>query len=256
MRQFNFATLISFLCLAVIVVIGWQCAKQLESPTSQANEQSGSVVKSNAPSLSKSGTPLGGLGKGGKPDLTVDSARLARSIQITSRNFKSTDCAVVEGCATPGKRKLLRFDVSVPNFGDADLYVGPVLGSPPDTARFVYDSCHKHWHYKDFSLYRLLNSDLSERVPSRKQAFCFIDVLRYWQGYSSNGYTCSNQGISVGWADLYDKSLDCQWIDVTGVAPGNYYVEVRINVSSNPLDEGSNSWPNTVRVPVTIRAGG
>jgi len=28
-------------------------------------------------------------------------------------------------------------------------------------------------------------------------------------------HTCTFQGISVGWCDIYDDSLPCQWIDIT-----------------------------------------
>ena len=32
-------------------------------------------------------------------------------------------------------------------------------------------------------------------------------------------------GISVGWADLYDYTIDFQWIDVTGLPSGQYWLE-------------------------------
>ena len=33
-------------------------------------------------------------------------------------------------------------------------------------------------------------------------------------------------GISVGWGDDYYQGLDCQWIDVTDVNPGNYNLKI------------------------------
>ena len=40
---------------------------------------------------------------------------------------------------------------------------------------------------------------------------------------------CSYQGVSVGWGDDYYAGLDCQWIDVTGVAPGQYNLAILLN---------------------------
>ena len=67
-------------------------------------------------------------------------------------------------------------------------------------------------------------------------------------------YTCSNQGISVGWSDVYDASLDCQWIDVTGVAPGQYLLRVTINGGPNGAHVFAESdyTDNVATVPVTI----
>ncbi len=36
-------------------------------------------------------------------------------------------------------------------------------------------------------------------------------------------------GISIGWADIYDRNLPGQWVDVTGLADGTYYLEVVID---------------------------
>ncbi|MCA9697946.1 MAG: hypothetical protein KC431_10515, partial [Myxococcales bacterium] len=43
-------------------------------------------------------------------------------------------------------------------------------------------------------------------------------------------YTCYNQGLSLGWSDTYGAALDCQWIDVTDVAPGDYTLRMEVNL--------------------------
>lgn len=230
-------------------LIGWYCAKQLDNPTSPTTAPVTKPPSANSPSLSQSGGVV--ESQTGYPDLTVDSARLANSIQTQTRNFKLTDCAVVEGCALPGRRKLLRFDVAMPNFGTADLVVGDPAKNPD---LFEWSPCHGHFHYKNFSEYRLRDNS-GVVLTSHKQAFCFIDVIRYDDGAPSNGYTCDNQGISVGWADLYNRGLDCQWLDITKVPKGNYLIEVIIN-KAGTFDEGSNLYPDSIDVPVTIRGGG
>ena len=189
------------------------------------------------------------------PDLTIDQARLASSWQVVNGNFKSTSCAVVEGCVNgTGKRRLMRFDVATPNIGMADL----VLGNPAGNPLFVFSSCHNHYHFGGYAEYNLLDSSGTNTViTGRKQAFCLRDSSQYLSGnYPSSGYTCSNQGISVGWQDVYSRTLTCQWLDITGVPAGSYILEVIVNprgVRGEPdgLTE-SDYTNNTARVNVTI----
>ena len=156
----------------------------------------------------------------------VNLVPIVRGFWIDTRFFSSSSCAVVEGCTVPGLRKLLRFDFLCWNAGDADLPVGNPANHPE---WFEFSPCHGHFHLKDFNGYKLIDC-AGREVAGNKQAFCMIDLQRI-SGTSPPRFTdCNtNQGISAGWADVYNSALDCQWIDITGLPDGDYVLEARTN---------------------------
>src|SRR5262249_22483674 len=66
----------------------------------------------------------------------------------------------------------------------------------------------------------------------------------------SSFFNCSNQGIHRGYQDIYSSFLDCQWIDVTDVPPGQYILSVTVNYGRAVAELDYSN--NEVRVPVTI----
>jgi hypothetical protein len=184
------------------------------------------------------------------PDLTIDATMLQQTandpLNIWWQNFPSTSCELVEQCvAAAGNRRLLNFDVSIPNFGNAPLSADQT--QHPEW--FEFDSCHGHYHFKNFTQYRLLDAQNNEVGYSHKQSYFLVDVLNYWPNYPSGQYT--GMGISPGWSDVYSVGTPCQWIDITGVAAGTYTLEVSVNPGELLFPELQNH-PNTVSVPVTI----
>jgi hypothetical protein len=185
------------------------------------------------------------------PDLIIDQDDLRKSIVIGTRTFAPTDCAVVEGCiAQTGMRRLLRFDTATANIGTGDL----VVGSPMAGVCFEFSQCHQHYHFLGFSQYTLYQPDgTTVAAIGHKQSFCLEDVEQYQPAPApdpATPYTCMNQGLHVGWEDVYPNDIDCQWVDITGVPAGNYLLKVAVNTAGYlPESDYTN---DTATVAVTI----
>ncbi len=182
------------------------------------------------------------------PDLRVDPVVLA-TYYFEWQTFGTASCALAERCVdVSGVRRLLRFPTLTENAGTRDLVLGDPTASPN---LFAYGQCHGHYHYEGYASYRLLRADGSLAATGRKQSFCLGDNLHLSGPTFEPQYHCNYQGITAGWSDEYIASLDCQWIDVTNVAPGSYFLEVIVNPAGALFE--SNYTNNTARVPVTVQ---
>lgn len=176
----------------------------------------------------------------------------------------------------------LRLTSAVANIGQGRLELrgGPVHGDKQDVFQriyqddgtfndvlagsFVYHAEHGHIHFENFAAYRLRqvtpDGGVGDIVASgEKISFCLLDVERYASTGPSQPFflTCGqNQGISVGWADVYDRGLPGQSIDITGLADGQYWLEVVVD-PSNQIQE-SDETNNTTRIQINLQrpAGG
>ena len=179
------------------------------------------------------------------PDLSLVASAL--NPRITTETFGSGSCAVVEGLIQAGTRRLIRFDTETENSGTADLF----FGDPSTNPLFVWAACHAHYHFQNYMAYRLRDSSGKLVAVGLKVGFCVLDVFRWSSsGANSAKYDCNNQGIQVGWGDLYDSTLDGQWIDITGLPDGNYVIEAE----ANPLGiiQESNYGNNLIQVSISI----
>lgn len=59
-------------------------------------------------------------------------------------------------------------------------------------------------------------------------------------------------GISVGYADLYGAGLPGQWIDVTGLASGQYWLEVKIDPYNRVLESDDTNNSTSILVDLTV----
>lgn len=187
-------------------------------------------------------------------------------------------------------RKLLRFSNVVANVGDGPLEVEPVNNPDTGTTdayqdvythdlagnwvllyqrfagTFVFHPEHDHWHFEDFSeyaLHRVTSSGGVGEVVSGQQdkvSFCITDSqhananLEHFSDVpaypSSNCDQNATQGLSVGWADRYGWRLPGQYVDVTGIANGKYWLVS----TADPVDRlvETNETDNTYALKIKI----
>ena len=181
------------------------------------------------------------------PDLRPEGARLAATVGFETRFFDPDGCEVRRGCVgAPGQRKVLRFGLEVTNQGRADLRVpGGLEPAPP--------VCPGDDGAPDFAEVSLLDANGKPVVSGRRQAACVQDASRELLGPAyarAPRFDCRTQGLQAGWAVVLGNTLDCQWLDVTGVPPGVYQLQVRVNPLRRYLEA---TWDNNeARVPVRV----
>ena len=226
----------------------------------------------------------------GSVDLIVDAKSTENHWRVKNEVVAEGLCSAIEGGVTPGNRRLLRFTVTTPNIGDADNFIGnPRDHFEANDGLFELDTCHGHFHFKNYATYKLIDAATGEVWRSAKRGFCMLDTDPYLPSLRDaprNYWNCGNQrfdgfqGISKGWNDTYVWKLGGQYFVLDGgdgqrpVPAGNYYIEVEVNPAYAPDKRGvcprvtdpatglchqfaeSNYANNTTRVLVYIAASG
>jgi hypothetical protein len=139
-------------------------------------------------------------------------------------------------------------------------------GAPTDyqdqlAGQMEFHPVHNHYHFRSFgqtSLWKVDPSGAHLLRSGRKVSFCLADTLLDAWGqkgdgprtyiapdcllpaYTSGGLDFFLQGITRGWADVYDWYLPDQYIDVSGVADGVYVLQT-VADPDNSLVEADNS---------------
>jgi len=115
-----------------------------------------------------------------------------------------------------------------------------ITHSPAPGLIYETNDEHLHWHLMHAMRYSLWSEDRSVEVaPVQKVGFCLEDSqsIESWAprrrytsqtddfcGWDSPAKPNVFMGVSAGWRDVYDSSLAFQWVDITDVAPGRYWL--------------------------------
>ncbi|XP_046898205.1 lysyl oxidase homolog 1 [Hypomesus transpacificus] len=171
----------------------------------------------------------------GLPDLVPDPNYVQASTYIQRAHMYSLRCAAEEKCLASSAytsettdydvRVLLRFPQRVKNQGSADF----MPNRPKHT--WEWHSCHQHYHSMDeFSHYDLLEVSTGRKVAEgHKASFCLEDTTCDFGHLKRYACTSHTQGLSPGCYDTYNADIDCQWIDITDIQPGNYILKLQVN---------------------------
>ncbi|HEY8942767.1 MAG TPA: lysyl oxidase family protein [Polyangiaceae bacterium] len=207
--------------------------------SSSAVAQGGGIIRS---------TPL--------PDLVVDEEYLRETVYEDSVDASADVCLFHEGCVSGhGMRRVIRFATRSGNIGTADVRVDQPSHANP---LWEFDACHDHFHFEGYAHYRLREVSSGAVLPMGvKNGFCLRDNGPWSSEFEGNDcarYDCDTQGIGAGCSDVYEADLDCQWIDITGVASGTYDVVVTINEERliEELDYANNAA--SVRVEISVES--
>jgi len=136
---------------------------------------------------------------------------------------------------------------------------------PTGTAvlRYETNDGHRHWHLLEATRYSLWDYDREQEVgPASKIGFCLADIQAVdpWateQRYRYNSDeidACSQEhtgqpdttgpnadsvlmGISPGWRDEYAWTLALQWVDISDLEPGHYWLRSDMNPAGVVIED-------------------
>jgi hypothetical protein len=225
----------------------------------------------------------------GCPDLISSEFWLTAGMVIDTRTFEPSSCAVHEDDIQPGKRRLLRTSSAFANLGVGELIVG-APSDHPELYNFDECHGHLHfrdfdhlrlWWPEDYAEWVALREAYPSITPAElldahpalqqrvvqglKRHICMSEYFHCEPAFSCpegqtiepsthpllDPSTCAtNQGISVGWIDVYPVWLDGQWVEAPNPG-GTFILEHEINGTRvfEESDYTNNSSAVCVNIP-------
>jgi hypothetical protein len=193
----------------------------------------------------------------GLPDLIVAGDVTAQHWLVRDEKLAGDACSVIEGGVTAGTHRIIRFTVTTPNIGDADVYIGsPLAHVQAGDSLYEFAQCHQHFHFRHYATYRLIDPATGTVWKAAKRGFCMLDTdvnppsLPGYRDGPRNYLNCGTnavdgfQGISHGWSDTYVFTLGGQYFVLDGgdgqppVPPGNYVLQIEVNPAYQPDKKG------------------
>lgn len=138
-------------------------------------------------------------------------------------------------------------------------------------ARIVYDTGdgHDHFHLDRISRYSLWNAGRTAlTAPSMKIGFCLTDsrrvetngpAQRHWDadriapcGQGDPDDTFVEEGVSAGWRDWYRAGIAYQWVDISNVLPGSYWIRADIDPDQYIVEANETNPPAYMDEPTIV----
>ncbi len=178
---------------------------------------------------------------------------LTEEVEMYKRREQSLPAALEQELATPAMSVSQRlFITNEGNPAVSGQYIERAHYEEPIAGEMVYSNAdgHHHWHLQHVAKYSLWDAGKTAEVaPAQKVGFCLDDSQHVEPGKGPQAAVYANdsppypgfcrrfrpdstgvyEGISPGWRDVYDRELAWQWVDVSGVLPGEYWLREDID---------------------------
>lgn len=176
----------------------------------------------------------------------------------------------------PG-RALLRLSTATPNVGAGPLELRGSSNEPGVYQRiylsgggyhdryagtFTFHSGHGHLHFDNWMNFRLrsvlTNNGVGDIVVAGdKTSFAILDLSRYNPNLPGSPPSAQYagglvQGLSVGWADVYSANLQDQWIDVTEIPSGRYWLEAIVDPADSIKESDESNNVSRILIDLTV----